>query len=87
MIYNQGRKCNIALSTGEIIMKPMPPEKLLRVSDGARELALKESTLRAWILSRRIRVVRIGRRAIRIPMSEVVRLIEEGTVPAREERG
>jgi excisionase family DNA binding protein len=63
-------------------MKTMPSERLLRVSEGARELALKESTLRAWILTRRIRVVRIGRRAIRIPMSEVVRLIEEGTVPA-----
>jgi len=67
-------------------MKPMSPERLLRVSEGARELALKESTLRAWILSRRIRVIRIGRRAIRIPMSEVARLIDEGTIPAREER-
>jgi excisionase family DNA binding protein len=67
-------------------MKPTPLERLLRVSEGAKELALKESTLRAWILSRRISVVRIGRRAIRIPASEVARLIEEGTIPAREGR-
>jgi excisionase family DNA binding protein len=67
-------------------MEQTSPKKLLKVSEAAEMLAVKESTLRAWILSRRITLVRVGRRAIRIPASEIVRIIEQGTVPAREER-
>lgn len=71
---------------GEPNMKPKAPERLLRVSESAAELAVKESTIRAWILSRRIGVVRVGRRAIRIPASEIAKLIEAGRIPAREVR-
>lgn len=60
--------------------------QLLRVSEAAERLAVKESTLRAWILARRLSCVHIGRRAVRIPISEIERIIVEGTVPAREGR-
>lgn len=60
-------------------------EKLLRAGDFAERLGLRVSTVRAWILHRRIRVVRVGRRAIRIPASEAQKLIEAGTIPARAE--
>ena len=59
---------------------------LLTVPEVAARLALKESTVRAWLLRRRISKLRVGRRAVRIPMAEIERVIKEGTVPALEER-
>ena len=59
---------------------------LLRVDQAADLLAVKPSTLRAWLLRRRIAKVRIGRRAVRIPSAEVERIIAEGMIPAREPR-
>ena len=65
-------------------MEPQAIEQqLLRVSEAADLLAVKESTIRAWLLKRRISCVRVGGRAVRIPVSEVRRLIAEGTIPAR----
>ncbi len=61
-------------------------QQLLRVSKAAELLDVKESTIRAWLLARRISKVIVGRRAVRIPASEVERLISEGLVPARAER-
>jgi excisionase family DNA binding protein len=61
--------------------KGMRTRKLLTVDEAADALTLKPKTIRAWIASRRIGIVRIGR-AIRIPLSEIDRLIEEGTIPA-----
>lgn len=58
-------------------------QQLLRISEAAEQLAVKESTIRAWLLARRISKVRVGRRAIRVPASEVERLISHGMVPAR----
>lgn len=59
-------------------------QQLLRVSEAARLLALREPTLRAWLRARRIGRVRVGRRSIRIPASEVERVIREGSIPASE---
>jgi len=61
--------------------------ELLRVDDFAARLNIKPSTARAWLLRRRIAKVRLGSRAVRIPASEVSRLIAEGLIPARERRG
>ena len=61
-------------------------QQLLRVSEAAELLAVKESTIRAWLLARRLSRVRVGRRAVRIPAAEVQRLIVEGTIPARDGR-
>jgi excisionase family DNA binding protein len=60
--------------------------ELLTIPEVARRLSLKESTIRAWLLARRLSRVRVGRRAVRIPASEIERLIEQGTIPAREDR-
>jgi excisionase family DNA binding protein len=57
-------------------------EKLLRLKDAADLLSLKECTLRKWALRRVIRTIKLGS-AIRIPESEIVRLIAQGEVPAR----
>lgn len=60
-------------------------EKLLRVDEYADRTGMKVVTIRSWIAKRRITFVRLGR-SIRIPESELSRLISENTVPAREPR-
>ncbi len=59
-------------------------ERLLRVQEFAKRLEIKDSTARAWLLARRVAKVRVGRRSIRVPESEVARIIREGLVPARK---
>lgn len=60
-------------------------ERPRTVSEAAEELGLSVHTIRAWIASRRLSHLRLGR-AIRIPAAEIRRIIEESTVPAiREE--
>lgn len=60
----------------------MTGRELLTVDEAAAALTLKPKTIRVWIASRRISYVRLGERAIRIPVSEINRLLEEGLVPA-----
>ena len=59
-------------------------DRLLTVPEAAEALALKTKTIRAWIAVRRIGCVRLGS-AVRVPVSEVERLIEGGTIPARQQ--
>jgi excisionase family DNA binding protein len=56
--------------------------KLLKVPQAAEELSLSPKTVWQMVADRRLAVVRLGR-AVRIPTSEIERLIEEGTTPAR----
>jgi len=60
--------------------------ELLRVPEFAAALNVEESTVRAWLLRRFVAKVKLGKRSIRIPASEVERLIAEGTIPARGRR-
>ena len=55
---------------------------LLTIRQAAQELALSVFTVRAWVGQRRLGAVRLGR-AVRVPRSEIDRLIELGTIPAR----
>jgi excisionase family DNA binding protein len=58
-------------------------DTLLTVSQAADQLGIKPSTVRAWILQRRIGSVKIGRRSVRIPATEISNLIDSGFRPAR----
>ena len=58
---------------------------LRTVEQAAAELCVSVHTIRAWIARRKIGCVRLGR-AVRIPKSEITRLIEQGMVPALDER-
>lgn len=62
-----------------------PAEQPRTVVEAASELGLSVHTVRAWVAARRIAHIRFGR-AIRIPATEIRRLIEDNTVPAIRER-
>jgi excisionase family DNA binding protein len=55
----------------------METQRLLRVSEVAERLALREGTIRVWLSEGRIPRVRVGPRSIRIPSEAVERLIKE----------
>lgn len=54
-------------------------ETLHTVPEAAERLALKERTVRRWILLRKIDYIKVGG-AVRIPASEIKRIIQEGRV-------
>ena len=57
---------------------------LLTLPEAASLLRLKTSTLRAWVLRRRIPYVKVGR-LVRLRRSDVESLISRSLVPARLE--
>jgi len=56
---------------------------LLTVPQAAERLGVTESAIRRWLLERRITSIKVGRRLVRIPASEIQRLVEAGLRPAR----
>ena len=58
---------------------------LRTVAEAARDLNVSVHTIRAWIARRKLGCVRLGR-AVRVPASEITRLVEKGTIPAIEDR-
>jgi len=57
--------------------------KLLTIREAAERTNNRESTWRSWVLKRRVLIVKIGR-SVRIPETEIERLVKEGTIPASE---
>ena len=64
----------------------MAGEKLLTLEQAAERLGLRPVTVRMWASARKIGRVKIGR-AVRIPETEVTKIIERGLIPALPERG
>lgn len=58
-------------------------EELLTVPEFAAALKVKEATVRKWLLFRRIRAIKVGTSLVRIPASELDRLLTD--IPARPE--
>lgn len=58
---------------------------LLSVPQFAGALGVTPACIRRWILERRITTVKLGR-LIRVPASEVTRLVEAGCRPAKPTR-
>ena len=56
---------------------------MLTVAEAAERLGFKEVTIRKKLAAREITKVRLGR-SIRIPASEISRIIRENTIPRRE---
>jgi excisionase family DNA binding protein len=62
------------------------PLRLLRVEEAAEFLNVKPSTIRAWLLRRKLPFVHVGKRAVRIPLESLEALIAENLVPAQGNR-
>jgi DNA binding domain, excisionase family len=60
--------------------------KLMTISEVADALHVTVACLRRWVLERRINTIRIGR-LVRISAQECERIVEQGVVPARPQRG
>ena len=65
------------------VKENLAEENMLTVAEAAERLGLKEVTIRKKLAAREITKVRLGR-AIRIPASEISRIIRENTIPRRE---
>ena len=50
---------------------------LYAVREAAKLLTLKESTLYRWIFDKKIHPIRVGTRAVRIPRTEIQRILGE----------
>ena len=61
----------------------METKNMLTVEEMAKELGLKSPTVRDWMAEHKIAYVKLGTKAVRIPRSELERLLREGLVPAR----
>ena len=60
--------------------------RLLKPDEAAMRLGMKVGTIYAWVAARRIAFVKI-RRALRIPESEIDRIVASGFVPAKQSPG
>jgi excisionase family DNA binding protein len=60
--------------------------KLYTVQETAEALRIRPSTVRAWVLRRKINSFRVGR-AVRISAEEIDRVLEDGRRPARKAIG
>jgi excisionase family DNA binding protein len=77
---------DIGNSATERYAQIMSDTRLLTLEQAAEQLGLKPVTLRMWASARKIARVKIGR-TVRIPESEVKKIIERGLIPALPERG
>lgn len=59
-------------------------EELLTIQEFSERLKIKECTTRKWLLLRKIRSFKVGNKLVRIPASELERLLSE--IPARQVR-
>lgn len=66
-------------------MQPMNDPELLTVPEAARLLRLQTSTVRSWVLQRRLPFVKLGR-LVRIRKSDCFALIAASVVPATSRR-
>lgn len=59
--------------------------QLVTLKEFAHEIGVTVACARSWRLKRKIKVVKLGR-LVRVPVTEVQRLVDEGTVPIRPAR-
>jgi excisionase family DNA binding protein len=65
----------------KLVLNMNTDTELLNVDEAAAYLRIKPPTVRAWILRRKIGVVRLGR-SVRLRKNDLDLLIESGTTPA-----
>jgi excisionase family DNA binding protein len=62
----------------------MAEDRLLTVREAARRTGFTEACWRSWILKRKVAFHRINR-SVRIAETDLVKLVEQSLVPAREQ--
>jgi excisionase family DNA binding protein len=65
--------------------RSMEKTNLLTLEEASRRLGMKVITLRMWASRRKIARCKINR-SVRIPESEITRIIEESLIPALPQR-
>jgi excisionase family DNA binding protein len=81
--YNRQRR--IAAEDSELYMPTTAERPPLRsLPTAAKAMGVTVACLRSWIYKRKIAYTKIGR-AVRISDDTIQRIIDRGTVPAREE--
>jgi excisionase family DNA binding protein len=63
----------------------MTRTELITVNECAAELGVTIACIRRWVLERRIAVVKIGR-LVKIPQTEIERIVTEGFRPVHPEQ-
>jgi excisionase family DNA binding protein len=63
----------------------MAARRLLTIREAAQRIGMRESTLRAWVLHRKLVYYKINR-GVRIDESDLERMIEQARIPARQVR-
>ena len=59
----------------------------LTVAEFCDCLGIKQATGRKWVFERRVSIVKVGSRLVRIPRSELDRVVKEGFRAARTGEG
>lgn len=62
----------------------MTTSNLVNIDEAAAYLSLKPATLRSWVLRRKIPYVKVNGKAVRIRLSDLDTIIQEGSVPVRQ---
>jgi excisionase family DNA binding protein len=65
---------------------PAPGSDLLTVGEAADLLRLKVSTIRAWVLQRRIPFVKLGGKRVFLRRQDIQALVTASLVPAKTKR-
>jgi hypothetical protein len=87
----QDAKTKLRARAGGVLVAKPPAhtlttnEEYLRVEEFAQRANIKTKTARNWVAMAKVSSVRLSAKAIRIPLSELNRLIEEGTRLAKEQ--
>ena len=84
----KGRQGKHEMLVPEVLKRSseIPHERqALSSKEFARCIGVSEACVRRWTMERKIKVVRFGR-LVRIPRSELLRLMDEGSVPVRPSR-
>jgi excisionase family DNA binding protein len=61
-------------------------EQLMTVAEFAKALGVTNACIRRWIWERRVASVKLGR-CVRLPATEVARIVEAGLRPAKPRPG
>ncbi len=81
----KGRQGRYQPLSSEVLQRAneIPHERqALTSKEFARCIGVSEACIRRWTMERKIKVVRFGR-LVRIPRNELLRLMDEGSIPVR----